>query len=431
MKMTFTVAGDMLVQRRIPADYEGAAEVRAHICRADASFVNLETTIHDGEFPGGVMNGGSFLRAPAAVLDDLKAFGFKTTSFANNHSADFCMDGLMATKDAVDAAGIPNAGVGYNLDEAAAPAYLDTKNGRVALIATSTGPEAASIIAGKQGRRFIGRPGVNALRVDEKLQVTADQLAVIREIANASHINAQTDIERAEGYHPPLADGVAVLKNLQFVQGDTTAYLTHPHAEDMARIEKAIFEAQMQADYILVSIHSHELSGDKKENPSDFLVEFAHRCIDAGAHAVIGHGPHLLRPLEIYKGCPIFYSLGDFVIHNECIPFAPEDMFQKQGLTSDATMRELFCNRSKNYTRGLMRDHRMLESVLPYFEMENGRLTHLELVPIELNFDKKVWQSGNPRVSVAHGIIERYAEMSRAFGTEIALDARGFGVVKI
>lgn len=431
MKTGFCVAGDMLVQRRIPVDYEGGDEVRAHIMRADASFVNLETTIHNGEFPGGVENGGSFLRAPKGVLEDLKAFGFKTTAFVNNHSADFCMDGLMATKEAVDAAEIPNAGVGYNLDEAAAPAYLDTKHGRIALIATSTGPQARSIMAGKQGRRIKGRPGVNALRIDQKLQVTADQLAVIRQIADMSHINAQTEIERAEGYHPPLADGVAALGSLQFIQGDSTAYITHPNSEDMARIEKSIYEAQMQADYILISIHSHELSGDKKENPSDFLVEFAHRCIDAGAHAVIGHGPHLLRPLEIYKGCPIFYSLGDFVIHNECIPYAPEDMFQKEGLTSDATMRELFCHRSANYTRGLMRDHRMLESVLPYFEMEDGKLTHLELVPIELNFDQKVWQSGNPRISTKHGIIERYAEMSKSFGTTITLDARGFGIVKL
>lgn len=431
MKMTFAVAGDMLVQRRIPADYEGAAEVREHITRADASFVNLETTIHDGEFPGGVMNGGSFLRAPKSALEDLKAFGFKSTSFANNHSADFCIEGLMATKRAVDEAGIPNAGVGYNLDQAAAPAFLDTKNGRVALIATSTGPEARSIMAGKQSRRFPGRPGVNALRVSEFLQVTAEQLAVIRAIAEQSHINAQTDIERAEGYHPPLADGVAVLKDLQFVQGDKTAYITHPNAEDMERIEKSIYDAQMQADYIIISIHSHELSGDKKESPSDFLVEFAHRCIDAGAHAVIGHGPHLLRPLEIYRGRPIFYSLGDFVIHNECIPFAPEDMFHKQGLTSDATMRELFCNRSANYTRGLMRDRRMLESVIPYFEMEDGRLTHLELAPIELDFDKKVWQNGNPHIDVNRGIIERYAEMSRALGTEILTDERGFGIVKL
>ena len=73
----------------------------------------------------------------------------------------------------------------------------------------------------------------------------------------------------------------------------------------------------MQADYVLISIHSHELSGNSKENPSDFLQEFAHKCIDSGADAIIGHGPHLLRPIEIYKNRPIFYSLGDFVIHNE------------------------------------------------------------------------------------------------------------------
>ena len=431
MKMSFCAAGDLLPQRRIPADYEGAAEVRALITRADASFVNLETTIHDGEYPGGVISGGSYLRAPAASLEDLKAFGFQMTSFNNNHSADFGLDGLMATKEAVDAAGLVNAGVGYNLDEAAAPAFFDTKNGRVALISLSCGPENASVMAGKQSRRFVGRPGTNTLRVSDKLQVSAEQLAVIREIAAQSRINAQTEIERAEGYHPPLPEGVAVLRGLQFVQGETTAYITHPNEQDMARVEKAIYEAQMLADYILISVHSHELSGDSKETPADFLVEFAHRCIDAGAHAVIGHGPHLLRPLEIYRGCPIFYSLGDFVIHNESIPFAPEEMFQKQGLTSDATMREVICNRSANYTRGLMRDRRMLESVLPYFEMENGKLSYLELVPIEMEFEKKVWQNGNPRVSTVHGIIERYADMSKPYGTEITIDERGFGIVKL
>ena len=146
---------------------------------------------------------------------------------------------------------------------------------------------------------------------------------------------------------------------------------------------------------------------------------------------IIGHGPHLLRPMEIYKGRPIFYSLGDFVIHNECIPFAPEEMFHKQGLTSDATMRELFENRSAGYTRGLMRDHRMLEAVIPYFEMEDGQLTYLELMPIELNFEKTPWQKGNPRFSAEHGIIERFGEMCKAWGVEMEIDDRGYGIVKL
>ncbi len=431
MKMNFTAAGDMLVQRRIPKGYEGFDAVKAQVERGDARYINLETTIHNGEYAGNAFCGGSYLRAPKTALDDLKMFGFNMTSVVNNHSFDFGADGLLATKRALDEAGLVSAGIGENLHEAAAPAYLDTKAGRVALICTTSYSTGEPVLAGEQSRRIKGRPGINALRVKEHLQVTAEQLAVIREIASQSRINAQKEIERAEGYHPPIPDGVAVLKDLEFFVGDKAQYVTHPHPADMARIEKAIYEAQMQADYILISIHSHELSGDKKENPSDFLVEFAHRCIDAGAHAVLGHGPHLLRPVEIYKARPIFYSMGDFVIHNECIPFAPEEMYQKQGLTSDATMRELFYNRSAGYTRGLMRDHRMLESVVPYFEMEDGKLTYLELMPVELQFEKKVWQSGNPRFSRDHGIIERLAEMSVPFGCEIAVDDRGFGIVKL
>ena len=69
---------------------------------------------------------------------------------------------------------------------------------------------------------------------------------------------------------------------------------------------------------------------------------------------------------------------------------------------------------------------------MPYVEMEDGKLKYLELMPIELNFDKKeIWQKGNPRFSNKHGIIERLSEMSVALGTKITIDDRGFGVVEI
>lgn len=431
MKIRYTAAGDMLVQRRVSPESEGFAEVKAHIEKGEVRFVNLETTLHRGEYPGNQFSGGSYLRADPETLDDVREYGFNILSFANNHTMDFGHGGLLATKKAVDEAGFPNTGAGSNLDEAAAPAYIDTKNGRTALISVVSTINNDAAIAGRQSRRYVGRPGVNALRVSSHLQVTEEQFKMIREISKVSKINAQRDIERAEGYFTPLADDVAALGSLEFKLGDETKYVTHPNPVDMARVEKAIYEAQMMSDCIIISVHSHEISGDKKENPSDFLVEFAHKCIDAGAHAVIGHGPHLLRPIEIYKGKPIFYSLGDFMIHNECIPFAPEEMFAEKGMTSDSTMREFFCNRSKNYTRGLMRDHRMLEAVIPYFEIEDGELTYLELMPIELNFDKKIWQAGNPRFSDKHGIIERLAEMSAPYGTEITVDERGFGIVKL
>lgn len=436
MKIKITAAGDMLVQRRINKESLGFAEVRKHIAKGEARFINLETTLHRGEHHANQFCGGSYLRADPETLQDIKEYGFNMLSFANNHSMDFDRGGLMATKRAVDEAEIVNAGAGKNLDEAASPQYLDIANGRIALIgavSTMGTPLSGSYsaMAGRQSRRYPGRPGVNGLRIDERLEVNREQFEIIKQISEASGINAQREIEMREGYFPPFKEGFAQLGSLEFSCGEETRYITHPNKEDMERIEKAIYEAQGGADCILVSIHSHELSGKSKEEPAEFLKEFAHRCIDAGAHAVIGHGPHLLRPIEIYKNRPIFYSLGNFVIHNECIPYAPEEMFKSLGLNDDCTMHELFCKRSDNYKRGLMRDRRMLESVIPYFEMENGILTKLELMPIELQFDEPVWRSGNPRFSKEHGIIERLGRLSLPYGTKITEDERGYGIVEL
>lgn len=51
------------------------------------------------------------------------------------------------------------------------------------------------------------------------------------------------------------------------------------------------------------------------ENRGD-VRKFAHNVIENGADVVFGHGPHVLRPTEIYKGVYIFYSLGNFSVNN-------------------------------------------------------------------------------------------------------------------
>ena len=43
----------------------------------------------------------------------------------------------------------------------------------------------------------------------------------------------------------------------------------------------------------------------------------AHTLIDAGADAIIGHHPHVVQPIEIYKGKYIFYSLGNFIFDSK------------------------------------------------------------------------------------------------------------------
>ncbi len=427
-KMSFTVAGDYILQKRLPGEYEGFTELQRYICKGDARFFNFESTIPNETCFGNQFHGGAYLRSEPNSLDDARAYGFNMLSFANNHAMDFSYNGLLNTLDTVRKAGFVNAGVGRNLDEAAAPAYLDTVNGRVGLIAVASTMVNNAAMAGKQSRRVIGRPGLNGLRIDETVVVTTEQFETLREICDKSCVNKREDIMRAEGWLPELPEDVLTIKNTRFKKGDTPAFVTHPHSGDMKRVEKAIYEAGMMCDYIVVSVHSHELAGSSKENPGDFLVEFAHRCIDAGAHAVIGHGPHLLRPLEIYKNRPIFYSLGDFVFQEEVSQFAPEDLYELYELTSDSTMRELYRIRTKDYTRGLLSDRRFLESVVPYFEMEDGKLTRLELMPIELGFNDPRWQVGWPRPACDKGIIERLQQLSAPYGTKINIE-NGLGIV--
>ena len=79
---------------------------------------------------------------------------------------------------------------------------------------------------------------------------------------------------------------------------------------DIPRLTAAVREARHVADFVVVSMHSgHEYT--KQANASQ--TAFAHAAIDAGAELVIGHHPHVVQPVEQYRGKYILYSLGNFV----------------------------------------------------------------------------------------------------------------------
>lgn len=61
-----------------------------------------------------------------------------------------------------------------------------------------------------------------------------------------------------------------------------------------------------------------EYFGDERRGD---VIAFSHRCIDAGADLVLGHGPHLPRGLELYKGKLIVYSLGNFTFDYPGVAF--------------------------------------------------------------------------------------------------------------
>lgn len=97
---------------------------------------------------------------------------------------------------------------------------------------------------------------------------------------------------------------------------------------DYALAERLIGELRREhrCDIVVVTFHGgaegaehchvprsvEEYAGEKRGN----VYEFAHRCIDAGADLVFGHGPHVVRGMELYRGRLIAYSLGNF-----CTPY--------------------------------------------------------------------------------------------------------------
>lgn len=423
--MKFCAVGDVIIGRRIQTDFIGFEELAPIINQADAKFFNLETTLnYEGECYASQVSGGTYLRTNPEVLEDIKNFGFNMTSFNNNHVMDFSFEGLLSTLDAVNNSGLVHSGVGRNLGQAAAPNYLETSNGRVALISVNS-TLSGQMCAGVQSGRIPGRPGVNPLRVSRNVELNREDFEKIKEIVQKSGINAGLDIAKREGYYGGINETVQNIGGINFTCGENTRYIRKIQQEDLERIGKSIYEAQLQADYIIVSLHAHDVEGHTKENPAAFLQEFAHFCIDKGAHAVVGHGPHLLRPIEIYHDRPIFYSLGDFVLQLYNIAFAPYEFYCQYGLSTDDTVHTLLKKRSNDFTVGLMTDKRMFTTVIPYWEMEAGKLKTLKLYPVLLAMDGNKSEIGLPRLCTDPTLLDDFITQCESFGTKLIRNEDG------
>ena len=127
---------------------------------------------------------------------------------------------------------------------------------------------------------------------------------------------------------PPADPSVFPLGDMKFKTANRAQVRTTANAKDIAAMTRWIEEARVLSDLVVVSLHAHE-QAESKEIPAEFIPVFARQMIDAGADIVAGHGPHLLRGLEIYNGKPIFYSLGNFLGQNELVAKIPADGYEK------------------------------------------------------------------------------------------------------
>lgn len=80
---------------------------------------------------------------------------------------------------------------------------------------------------------------------------------------------------------------------------------------DFEPIKRDIQSARSRADYVVVLLH---WGNEFCTAPSSRQRTMAHALIDCGANVLIGHHPHVLQPIEMYRGGLIAYSLGNFVM---------------------------------------------------------------------------------------------------------------------
>ncbi len=372
-----TLTGQSMIRSDIRATSPDAVPAIKSLFKGDVKFTNFEAAVAEkGE---STKKGGFF--TPPEAMDALMAFGVNLISTSNNHSFDMGPAGLQNTLKEAKARNLVHAGTGNTLAEASAPAYLKTPNGTVALIAQASGMQKVGARATANG------PGVNEMRV-----FTTD----------GKPNEATTE----------LPDGSINVAD----------------KEDSARILSSIREAKAHADLVIVYEHNHVLANrpfmetyanglPERLHPDQWLIDWTHKEIDAGADIIVMHGAPVLHGVQIYHGKPIFYDLGNFIYN------LPPTL-----TTLDEPI---------NWV-----------SAVAYVQFKGKKLQSVTLQPIVLNNvgkgqpdihdaeDDNQFTATRGLPSAAKGmqatdILKRIADISKPFGTKIAINADGTGTIPL
>ncbi len=421
MRTTFIATGDSFITRRLPENgYQGFDELEQLIKGHDVRFANLEMTFHRQEGFPAAASGGTWAMTDPAMLDDMLRYGFNLFNTANNHSGDFGPLGVTATIKHLQERNMVFAGTGATLQEASNACYLEVDGLRVAMIGATSNFDPAAV-AGGQGFRMIGRPGLNPLRYKTIYHVDKETFDAVQNLAKKTQVNAFQELSIELGYAAPLPEGLSHFGPYQFVLDDKNFVETKPDPIDEERILNEIREAKRQADVVLFSLHTHEMNGKNFFSIPQFVTTMTHEAIDAGASVVIGHGPHMLRGVEVYNGGVILHSLGNFIFQTETIAAQPYDAFVKMRLSQDTRVGEYMNNRSKNDTVGYPAMPDIWRAFAAGWTLEDGRITEMKLYPIELGMHASRAQRGWPRLSRSMETLKKIRELSAELNTKVEI----------
>jgi poly-gamma-glutamate synthesis protein (capsule biosynthesis protein) len=415
---SFAAVGDLIYLRPMLATIEKQSPDMLRILRgADVTFGNFETTALDLKtFKGSPQaeSGGTWMLADPAVPGDVARMGVDIVGHANNHATDWGVEGMIDTLDLLDAAHLVHAGTGRSMTAARAPTYYDGPTGRIGLISATTSFTPMTPAADPLGQ-VPGRGGANTIRSTEIGLVSDADLATIAQIAG---VKPGAPVRMKGREFRATANPATPMK----IEYDL-------NARDVDANLLSVRQAKQNGNFVVFSLHNHE-PGNASQTVANFAQPLAHQAIDAGADVYVGHGPHQLRGIEIYKGKPIFYSLGNFAMMNNSLDDLPADMYDQFGLTpGSVTAPELLQARgAKEFA-----DPNLYETVIAVSRYRDGKLSEIRLHPVDLGVNMTGAGRGVPHLADAATsarILERLQRLSQPYGTRIAIE-KGIGVIKI
>lgn len=235
------------------------AEAAPTLKEADILFGQLETNFSERGTPQVHMLPGA--RSHPRNIRALTYAGFDIVSYASNHHLDWGEDALLDTLDLLRQNGIAVVGVGKNIDEARKPIIIERNGTKVAFLNyCSVLPKGYEAGPNKSG----GAP-----------------------------MRASTFYEQVD-WQP----------------GTPPRILSLAKKEDLEAMRKDIRKVRPLADVVVMSIHWGIHFAPALI--AMYQKEVGYAAIDAGVDLILGHHPHILKGIEVYKGKVIFYSLGNF-----------------------------------------------------------------------------------------------------------------------
>ncbi|WP_146553149.1 CapA family protein [Rummeliibacillus sp. SL167] len=401
-----------------------------YLLHADAVFANAEFCTPQQTTPP-ASGRGYMTSVNPQTLDEFVDLNIKLLSFANNHIGDFGWKGVLDTIDAAEKRNLIHCGIGRSIEEARQPRFLDTPLGRIGIIATST-TRSEVFAASSAGAGIAARPGLNPLRWGQAYVLPEKEFEELKKIDQLLG-TAQSRLEglKVETWPIPGPDefkfGSLFEGNLQIEKGEYAHVRTFIKEKDAKATLNSIKDASKRSDLTILSLHTHEGINENwySPYPPAFVEEFARKAIDAGATAVIGHGAHLLRGVEIYKGKPIFYNIGSLLMEFEAGESKiPPEMYEVYGLDKTSYPSDLHRARSQDKDGnfiGFSADRRFSKNVLVVFHKDKDNLS-FELLPLDLGLNREhPLDRGLPQIAspeVGYEIAHDLNRISQRYGTQ-------------